>query len=111
MDTVTLLKIRFSSRCYHRSQRWREAESNHDGAYICQLKAELLTSLADRFLSQKSEEEMRETVLSQKGLEKQKEPGNLGEQSLYRLRKAECRGRTSQASSEVTRWRNRGIGD
>lgn len=86
-------------------------ESNHGEAYICQLKAELLTPLADRFISQKSEEEMRETVQSQKGLEKQKEPGNLGEQSLHHLREAERQGRTSQASREVMRWRNRGIRD
>lgn len=56
-----------------------------DGPCHCQLKAELPTRLADSFLSQKFEEETRETVLSQKGLEKQKEHGSLGKLCLCRL--------------------------
>lgn len=77
MDAITLLNIRFSCTHQHQSQRWRQAESNRDGACI-QLKAVVPTLLADGFISQKSKEDMKENILSQQVLEKQKKPGNLG---------------------------------
>lgn len=73
VDVITLCEIRFSLPV---PSQITDADRQSN-----------LTRPADSFLSQKFEEEMRETLLSNKGLEKQKD---LGKQCLCHITGTEC---------------------